>query len=123
MESCFCVCYGLPLWTPVQNCSHRTSMRKQKSRQNWHIRESPSQFENQIMPRVYIRSITGSTMYQKSSILFAGNGVWKISSVSCGFSCIKIDCRINLIHNRLFCCDHNERLSCFLYFLRHRVTF
>ena len=29
------------------------------------IRESLSQFENQIMPRVYISSTTRSTMYQK----------------------------------------------------------
>ena len=29
------------------------------------IRESPSQIENQIMSRVYIRSITRSTLYQK----------------------------------------------------------
>ena len=76
-------------------------MPKQKSRQNWYIRESPSQFENQIMPRVYIRSITGSTMYQK-----APNGVWKVSVVACGFSSIKIDYRMNLIYNRLICCDH-----------------
>ena len=27
----------------------------------------------------------------KSSILLAGTGVWKISSVACGFSSIKID--------------------------------
>ena len=32
-----------------------------------------------------------STMYQKSSILLARTGVWKISSVACGFSSIKID--------------------------------
>ena len=38
------------------------------------------------MARVYVRSITHSTMYQK-----AGTGVWKISSVTCGFSSIKID--------------------------------
>ena len=30
------------------------------------IRESPPQFENQIMPLVYRRSITRSTMYQKA---------------------------------------------------------
>ena len=27
----------------------------------------------------------------KSSILLAGIGVWKITSVACGFSCMKID--------------------------------
>ena len=43
------------------------------------------------MTQVYIRSITHSTMYQKSSILLAGTGVWKISSVACGFSSIKLD--------------------------------
>ena len=32
-----------------------------------------------------------STMYQKGSILLAGTGVWKISSVACRFSSIKID--------------------------------
>ena len=31
------------------------------------IRESPPQFENRIMVRVYVRSITRSTMYQKAS--------------------------------------------------------
>ena len=41
--------------------------------------------------RVYVRSITRSTMYQKSSILLAVTGVWKISSIACGFSSIKID--------------------------------
>ena len=53
------------------------------------IRESPPQFENRIMARVYVRSITRSTMYQKAPFL-AGTGVWKISSVACGFSSIKI---------------------------------
>ena len=50
------------------------------------IRESPPQFENRIMARVYVRSITRSTMYHK-----ARTGVWKISSVTCRFSSIKID--------------------------------
>ena len=45
--------------------------------------------------------------YTKSSILVAGTGVWKISSVACGFSSIKIDysnylksviSRINEVH-------------------------
>ena len=46
------------------------------------------------MPRVYIRSIAGNKMYYvpKSSMLLGGEtGVWKISSVACGFSSIKID--------------------------------
>ena len=38
------------------------------------ILESPSQFENRIMPLVYIRSITRSAMNQKSSILLAVTG-------------------------------------------------
>ena len=43
------------------------------------------------MARVYVRrSITRSTLYQKAQILFAGNGVWKISYVACGFSSSKI---------------------------------
>ena len=55
------------------------------------IRQSPSQFENRIMPQVYIRSIH-VLLCTKSSILFAGGtGVWKISYVACGFSSIKID--------------------------------
>ena len=41
------------------------------------------------MARVYVRNITRSI--PKSSILLAGTGVWKISSVACGFSSIKID--------------------------------
>ena len=50
------------------------------------IRESPPQFENRIMARVYVRSITRSIMYQK-----AGTGVCKIIYVACRFSSIKID--------------------------------
>ena len=42
------------------------------------------------MARVYVRSITRSTI-PKSSISIAGTGVWKISSVACGFSSTKID--------------------------------
>ena len=38
------------------------------------------------MARVYVRSITRRTMYQKSSISLAGTDVWKISSVACGFA-------------------------------------
>ena len=52
-------------------------------------RESPAQFENQIKPREYVRRITHSTIYKKSSILTAGTGVRKISSVVCGFSPFK----------------------------------
>ena len=57
----------------------------------WIIRESPSPFENRIMPRVFIRSISRSTS----------------SSVACGISSIKIDnsdnpksliSRINKVH-------------------------
>ena len=44
-----------------------------------------------IMARVYVRSITSSTLCEKSSILLAGNGVWNINSVTCRFSSIKID--------------------------------
>ena len=32
----------------------------------WPIQESPPQFENRIMARVYIRNITRSTMFQKA---------------------------------------------------------
>ena len=39
------------------------------------IWESPPKFENQIMALMYVRSITRSTMYQKSSILLAGTGI------------------------------------------------
>ena len=53
------------------------------------IRESPPRSENLIMARVYVRSITRRTMYQKSFILLAGTGVWKIISVARGFSSIK----------------------------------
>ena len=53
----------------------------------------------------------------KSSILLAGTGVWKILSVACGFSSIKIDysdypksliSRINEVYvlNSLFCFNH-----------------
>ena len=43
------------------------------------------------MAQVYVRSIMRSTMYQKAPILLAGTGVWKISSVACGFCSIKIN--------------------------------
>ena len=56
------------------------------------IRESPSQFEYRIMTRMYIHS----AMNQKSSVLLAGTGVWKISSVAYGFSSIRFD-SINMI--------------------------
>ena len=88
------------------------------------------------MPQVYIRSITGSYMYQKTQFL-AGRGVWKISSVACGFSPIKINYsaylksliskinealyfsikhgyshillkKNNFIYNHLFCCNHTR---------------
>ena len=51
--------------------------------------ESPPQLENRIMARVYVRSMMLSTMYQKAPFCLAGTGVWKISSVACGFSSIK----------------------------------
>ena len=58
----------------------------------WRIRESPPQFRNRIMARVYLRSIIArSTMYQKSSILLAKTGVWKTSYIACGLSSIKIN--------------------------------
>ena len=50
------------------------------------MRESPPQFENLIMARVYVRSIVHSTM-----ILFVRKGAVKISSVACGLSLVKID--------------------------------
>ena len=43
---------------------------------------------------VYVSSISRSTTciyVPKRFILLAGTGVWKISSVACGFSSIKID--------------------------------
>ena len=43
------------------------------------------------MARMYVRSIPRTTKYQYSSIVLAGTGVWKISSVACGFSSFKID--------------------------------
>ena len=40
---------------------------------------------------MYVRSIAlGLCTVAKSSIMLAGNGVWKISYVTCGFSSIKI---------------------------------
>ena len=44
------------------NLSHATSNPDTMHR----IRESPPQFENRIMARVYVRTITRSTMYQKA---------------------------------------------------------
>ena len=56
------------------------------------MRESPPQFENQIiMARVYIKSIMHSTMYQKTPFCLPEMVVVKISSVACWFSPVKID--------------------------------
>ena len=52
--------------------------------------ESLAQFKNRINPWVYVRGIPRSTMYEKSSILLAGTGVRKISTVACWVSPIKI---------------------------------
>ena len=43
------------------------------------------------MAQVYVRSIKHSSMYQTAQIFVAGSVLWKISSVACGFSSIKID--------------------------------
>ena len=67
----------------------RTSISKQtNSNLN---RESPTQFENRIKSRMYVRRITHSSMYEKSPLLLAGTGVRKISSLACWFSPIKIN--------------------------------
>ena len=50
------------------------------------IQESPSQFENRIMPRVYVRRITRSTMYQKAPFCKP-----ELVYGTCGFSSIKIE--------------------------------
>ena len=55
------------------------------------IRESPPQFENRIMARVYVRSITRTCAKKFHFVTVAGPGVCKSSSVACGFSSIKID--------------------------------
>ena len=47
-------------------------------------RESLAQFQNQIKPRVYIRLITRSTMFEKK-LHFSRNCIRKISSVACGY--------------------------------------
>ena len=52
------------------------------------IRKSLSQFENQIMARV-CKEHSSRTMHQKAIVL-ARTDVWKISSVACEFSSIKI---------------------------------
>ena len=73
---------------PTMLSPNRTILYSQQLWKLWliSIRESPTQSENQIMAGMYVRSITRST-----SILLAETGVWKISSVACGFSSIKID--------------------------------
>ena len=55
-------------------------------------RQQSGKSENRIKPRVYVRRITHSTMFEKAffAILLAETGVRKISSVACGFSPIKI---------------------------------
>ena len=42
-----------------------------------------------------------STMYQKAPFCLAGTGIWKMSSVACGFSSIKIS-RINEVSVAIF---------------------
>ena len=55
-------------------------------------RESPTQFENRIKPRLYVRRITHSTMYEK-----AETGVRKLSSVACGLIHYSVN-RINEVY-------------------------
>ena len=54
------------------------------------IRESPAQFENRIKPRVYIRRITGSTMYEKAAFCQPEKTEGKFIFIACEFSPIKI---------------------------------
>ena len=54
------------------------------------IMESPPQFENRIKARVYVRSITRSTMYQKAPF-FSRNWRMESSYVARVFSSIKIE--------------------------------
>ena len=61
------------------------------------IRESTPQFENRIMAREHVRSIV-----PKSSILLASTGVWKFSSVACGFT--------SYLKNRLLYSDYPKSL-------------
>ena len=42
------------------------------------IQESNAQFENRIKPRVYVRRITGSTMYKKAHLFVGKKGVRNI---------------------------------------------
>ena len=51
--------------------------------------KSPAHIKNRIKPRVYVRHITRSKMYNKR-LDFVGTSVRKISSVASGFSPIKI---------------------------------
>ena len=77
------------LWKPLSAHSIRSVIWFLQE-YNWDmtILESPPQFENRIMARVYVRSITRKTMYRNRSILLAGTGVRKISSVACGLKSI-----------------------------------
>ena len=52
------------------------------------IRESPSQFENRIKRRVYVRRITQSTMYEKGSIRVRTLSFKHVSSAVEKFICI-----------------------------------
>ena len=60
----------LVLFSVKSYCNSRYSYTDNSSCYIW---ESPPQFENRLMARVYV------------------TGVWKISYVTCGFSSIKID--------------------------------
>ena len=55
-------------------------------------RESPLQFENRIMPRVYIRSIVRIVVLCNKKLHFVSRN-WhiKISSVACGLSSIQME--------------------------------
>ena len=55
------------------------------------IRESSPQFENRIMARVYVRSITRSIMYQKAPVCLPELAYGKYKSAACDFSSIKLD--------------------------------
>ena len=88
ISKCQCIsgCYMIMPQSQVTESKKETQETQNTDTHTTLIRESPPQLENRIMARVYVRSITRSTRYQKLHFV---NG--KISSVVCGFSSIKID--------------------------------
>ena len=69
-------------WVHIPSCTFSCVLVQSSVVGNW---ESPAQVESRIKPRMYVRRITSSTMYEKAQFCSP-----ELASVACGFSPIRI---------------------------------